>query len=125
MTSRLLEVPCVFVAGRDAQLLAFALDDLLGRGYFDALRPDDRVRIEELAAQVTIVADRRGQCARAESLAADSGLVDYDTAADLLDVSERTVRRLVESGDLPVIKIGRARRVRVVDLNRYVEERAS
>jgi excisionase family DNA binding protein len=41
---------------------------------------------------------------------------------DALDVSERTVRRLMISGELPSVKIGNARRVRVDDLQRFVAD---
>jgi excisionase family DNA binding protein len=41
---------------------------------------------------------------------------------DALDVSERTVQRLVISGELPSVKIGKARRVRVDDLQRFVAD---
>jgi excisionase family DNA binding protein len=33
-------------------------------------------------------------------------MISMDTAADNLGVSKRTIRRLIESGDLPAYKIG-------------------
>ena len=44
-------------------------------------------------------------------------------AADLLTVSERTIRLLVDQGDLPVIKIGRAKRIAIKDLEQLLEDK--
>ena len=41
-------------------------------------------------------------------------------AAGVLDVSERQVERLVASGTLPSVLIGRARRIRMADLQTFV-----
>jgi excisionase family DNA binding protein len=43
-------------------------------------------------------------------------------AAALLNVSERTVRRLIASGDLAAIRIGRVLRVSAFDLNDFLAE---
>jgi excisionase family DNA binding protein len=116
----------VIVTGREAQLLSYALDDLLRRGYFDGLRPDDRARIETLAGELTHVArfaDRSGQPVDDRGHDGHGLLMNYTTAAQRLDVSERTIRRLVNSGRLPVVCIGGARRIRVTDLEAFVEAR--
>ncbi|HVV37970.1 MAG TPA: helix-turn-helix domain-containing protein [Acidimicrobiales bacterium] len=44
----------------------------------------------------------------------------YDEVASLLRTSDRTVRRLVRAGDLPVIKVGGQPRVARADLDDYV-----
>lgn len=45
----------------------------------------------------------------------------FSRVADLLAVSERTVDRLVASGALPVVEVGGAPRVRIADLDAYVQ----
>lgn len=47
----------------------------------------------------------------------EAALMDYDTAAARLAVSPRTVRRLVASGQLEAVPIGRRRLVRVTDVD--------
>jgi excisionase family DNA binding protein len=47
-------------------------------------------------------------------------LLRLDDVAAELSVSLRTVRRLVTRGDLPVVRVGSAVRVRPSDLRRYV-----
>lgn len=50
-------------------------------------------------------------------------LLTYDDVAALLSVSPSTVERLVRRGELPSVKIGtKIRRIRRVDLDRYVTE---
>ena len=39
----------------------------------------------------------------------------FKEAADLLSVSERTIRRLVNPGNLPIVKIGSAKWIAVKD----------
>jgi excisionase family DNA binding protein len=50
----------------------------------------------------------------------DAQCLSYDQVADVLGVSERTVRRLVRSGRLPHVPIGALRRIRTADLVDYV-----
>lgn len=52
-------------------------------------------------------------------------LVTYANAARLLSVHERTVKRLVASGDLPVVRIGGAARIRTADLDDYIAHLAA
>lgn len=47
--------------------------------------------------------------------------LDFADAGTRLGVSERTVRRLVATGQLLAVSIAGCRRVRVADLNTYVE----
>lgn len=47
----------------------------------------------------------------------------FKEAADLLSVSERTIRRLVNRDELPVVKIGRAKRIAIKDLERLLEDK--
>lgn len=46
-----------------------------------------------------------------------------DQVAAVLCLSRATTYRLIESGELPSVKIGRLRRVRKADLERWMEER--
>ena len=50
-----------------------------------------------------------------------SGLLTLQDVADFLQVSTRTVRRLVDRGELTAFRIGRSIRVRREDLRRLVE----
>jgi len=51
-------------------------------------------------------------------------LMTPEEAAEYLRLSEGTVRNMSATGDLPKVKIGRALRFRLSDLNRWVEARA-
>ncbi len=48
-------------------------------------------------------------------------LVDLNEAAKRLALSRRNVQELVSRRSIPSVKIGRCRRVAVVDLERFVE----
>lgn len=52
-------------------------------------------------------------------------LYDVDAAARAIDVSPRLVRRLIADGELPTVRIGRLVRVRVSDLQTYVDAHRS
>jgi excisionase family DNA binding protein len=55
-------------------------------------------------------------------------LLDYTQAADRLNVSEATVRRLIDRGllkSVPVSPSGRRRMIRVVDLDEYLDVNAT
>lgn len=45
--------------------------------------------------------------------------VDYRDAGAMVGVSDRTVRRLVQRGDLPAVDLAGCRRIRVADLVAY------
>lgn len=47
-------------------------------------------------------------------------LMTVPGAADHLGVSVRTLRRLIERGDLPSVRVGRSRRVDPEDLEAYI-----
>ncbi|MGE3621638.1 MAG: helix-turn-helix domain-containing protein [Acidimicrobiia bacterium] len=51
-------------------------------------------------------------------------LLTYRDVADRLQVSSATVKRLVAAGELPVLHIGSAARVRPVDLEAFIESQA-
>lgn len=53
----------------------------------------------------------------------DKRLLTLDEVCDRLQVSEATARRLVRDGDLKVVRIGRAVRVRPEDLDEFIEAR--
>jgi excisionase family DNA binding protein len=49
-------------------------------------------------------------------------LLRLDEAASLLDISPRTIYRLVSSGDLPALKVRGGIRIDTQDLNTYIEK---
>ena len=51
-------------------------------------------------------------------------LVRLERAAEALDCSPSTVKRLVRAGALPVVKVNGSTRVRVCDLREFVEHLA-
>jgi excisionase family DNA binding protein len=52
-------------------------------------------------------------------------LVGVLEAARLLSVSPRTIYELLDSGELPSVKVRKRRLFRVVDLRRFADRRAS
>lgn len=58
--------------------------------------------------------------ASAHTSAMRSLLLDIDDCGDELQVSPATVKRLIRSGELPAVKVGRTTRVRRADLEEYV-----
>ena len=52
-------------------------------------------------------------------------LLTLSDVAEILQCSEKTVKRRVASGDLPVVRDGRLVRVHPDDLDRYVKLRRS
>ncbi len=52
-------------------------------------------------------------------------LLTIDEVADHLRISTRTVRRLIQTGELPTVPIGRNLRIRRYDLSAYVDGRVS
>ncbi len=55
----------------------------------------------------------------------DTLLLTVDEVADHLRISTRTVRRLIQAGEIPTVPIGRSLRIRRYDLNVYVDGRVS
>jgi excisionase family DNA binding protein len=51
-------------------------------------------------------------------------LVDIHQASEMLGVSTRTVWALTSAGELPAVRIGRAVRYRVADLEEFCARRA-
>lgn len=49
-------------------------------------------------------------------------LVDLDTAAATLSISRRSVQDLMYTGALPSVKVGRSRRIAVLDLEAFVAQ---
>lgn len=49
-------------------------------------------------------------------------LLREDEAAAVLAIGQRTLNRLVADGTLPVVHVGRARRWRLRDLEKYAEQ---
>lgn len=48
-------------------------------------------------------------------------LLNVDQAAEAMSVSTKTVRRLIATGEVPHVRVGRAVRIRTRDLDRYIE----
>lgn len=53
---------------------------------------------------------------------ANARFLTVQEVADLLRVSQMTVYRLIKSGEVPAVRIGRSFRVRETDVDRYLEE---
>ena len=47
-------------------------------------------------------------------------LLSAEAVGELLSVSVRTVRRMIASGEIPIVRIGRAVRVRRVDIEALI-----
>lgn len=52
----------------------------------------------------------------------DKQLLTLEDACERLQVSEATIRRLVKDGELRVVRIGRAIRVRPEDLDAFIRD---
>jgi excisionase family DNA binding protein len=50
-------------------------------------------------------------------------LLTLNEAAELLQVSTRTLQRMIHSGEMPALKVGGQWRVREVQLRQWVENR--
>ena len=47
-------------------------------------------------------------------------LLSAEAVGELLSVSVRTVRRMIASGEIPIVRIGRAVRIRRVDIEALI-----
>lgn len=47
-------------------------------------------------------------------------LISIKKTADLLQVNPRTIRRLIDAGKLPSVRVGRAIRIRRIDLEQLL-----
>jgi excisionase family DNA binding protein len=52
-------------------------------------------------------------------------LLTLDEAAELLQVSKRTLQRMIQSKKLPAFKVGKQWRIRTTQLQRWIEHRES
>jgi excisionase family DNA binding protein len=52
------------------------------------------------------------------------GLLTVAEVAHAMRVSNMTVYRLIKSGDLPAVRVGKNYRLRETDLERFLEERS-
>jgi excisionase family DNA binding protein len=50
-----------------------------------------------------------------------SGLLDYETAAPVLNCSPRMIRKLVETRKIDSVKVGRLVRIEPAAIDRYIE----
>lgn len=48
-------------------------------------------------------------------------LLTYEETGHLLRISKRTVERMVGRGELPIVRVGSAPRIRRVDLDAWIE----
>ena len=55
---------------------------------------------------------------------APTALLTVDAVARYLSCSRRTVERLIERGELEPLRVGRRRRLRIEDVDAYVEGRS-
>lgn len=129
--------PAAIVSGYPALVLTAALRGLAREGFFDRLAPGDRADVLEVIAAIEAAGrawrgepggvsgrqERPGPALPGVELQSEGvALMTLDQAAASLAVSERTVRRLVAGGDLPSVRLGRARRIHVEDLATYAAE---
>jgi excisionase family DNA binding protein len=52
------------------------------------------------------------------------GLLTVAEVANVMRVSNMTVYRLIKSGELPAVRVGKNYRLRETDLERFLEERS-
>ena len=52
------------------------------------------------------------------------GLLTVSEVANAMRVSNMTVYRLIKSGELPAVRVGKTDRLRETDLERFLEERS-
>ena len=90
--------------------------DLAAALHFAARHGQGRPTLDDLASLHDSESERIPSTARALS---------YQKAARALDVSQRTIRRLVADGDLPAVRIAGAVRIRLVDLEEHLAGLAS
>lgn len=67
----------------------------------------------------------RTETERARSGLGENGLMSTQEVARVLGVSARTVRRRINDGELPSVRVGRPHRVRPEDLIAYIEANRS
>lgn len=115
--------------------MILVVDDSVGRHLAHAVRAyirelrRDGVPVPRALADVAAIAATGGQVRPSLDGAPPAGepggvdqlTVDYRAAGDRLGVSDRTVRRLVEQGDLPAVQVAGCTRIRTSDLQEYVD----
>jgi excisionase family DNA binding protein len=133
--------PAAVVSGWEATVLALALRDYQKRGGFARLPADQRRLVDAAIAEV----EEAGRLSRAVSdmvrsgpeqskpasvatvshraLCASSELLTVTEAAGLLGVSVSTVRRVLGTGDLQAVRVGRSLRFKMSDLENFMETR--
>lgn len=75
------------------------------------------------AGQASSTSDRRLRTEQIEVMT--PRLVRYDTAAELLDISVSSLKRRITAGDLHPISIGGASRIRVAEIDDYINTQTS
>ncbi len=86
-----------------------------------------RLRVRALGDLIAALAEQLTELKPPPATIAEAQGVNLLTAArvaEILRVSERQVRRLLDSGELPSLRIRGCRRVEPAELDRYVRERA-
>jgi len=78
------------------------------------------MRDEELSARSARAAPSRHDGEDGAYALTETRLLTYPEVADRMRVSVRTVRRLVDEGELPAVYIRRSPRIRALDLGNYL-----
>lgn len=103
------------------------------QAYRKALRAEGRAFPDELTELERCFASRArrvqegppfaptADLAHSETVSPSPLLVDYADAAVLLKIGLSSLKRLVQAGDLVPVHIGRSARLRVVDVEAYIE----
>lgn len=109
--------------------LVLSVDERLGRHLARAVaehlrwcRRNAVAAPAELSSLLAALSDCGGQQRsdeREDDTLGDGVCVSYQTAARLLDVSERTVRRMCADGRLSALPVGRRRVIPVFELRRF------
>jgi excisionase family DNA binding protein len=85
--------------------------------------PNPPLRALPRTFEDSVTSTKTAPSLRPDTPAATTVLHDAGAVARRLDVSVRTVRRLIAAGELPVHRIGRAVRVSADDLARFLAAR--
>lgn len=98
------------------------------REWFEWWKADDRApaklpkSLQVRTGVFLAVLDHNPEVLDPQSPAPTAALLTPKDAARMLSLGRSRVYELIASGDLPSVKVGRSRRIRLVDLERYVAD---